>query len=213
MSKKLKGKLLQVSQLGHPVLRATTKPVKDVKSEKVQELIDDLIATVMDVDGVGIAAPQVYEPIKLFIVASHPNPRYPNAPKMKPTAIINPKILSHSKEKAKDWEGCLSIPGIRGLIPRYKSIKVEYTTREGEIKKREFKNFVARIFQHEYDHLDGIVFLDRIDTTKEIITEKEYQKIVAKEKKKKEAEEKRKKNKKKLATASPAKKVDKKKTK
>ncbi len=177
-------KLLQISYLGHKVLRKKAVPVKKVDTKKVQELIDDLIATVKDVDGVGIAAPQVYQSKRIFILASHPNPRYPNAPKMKPTAIINPKIISHSKNIAKDWEGCLSIPGIRGLIPRYQSISVKYTTRQGKTQKRQFKNFVARVFQHEYDHLEGIVFLDRLNNTKDIVTEKEYQKLMAKTSKK-----------------------------
>ncbi|MBI2405352.1 peptide deformylase [Candidatus Gottesmanbacteria bacterium] len=138
----------------------------------------------MDVNGVGIAAPQVYQPYRMFIVASHPNPRYPNAPEMKPIPVINPTIVSHSKNKIKDWEGCLSIPGIRGLIPRYQSIKVEFTNRNGKKEKREFSDFIARIFQHENDHLDGIVFLDRVENNKEIITDKEYQKLIAQTKKK-----------------------------
>jgi peptide deformylase len=100
--------LLQVAQLGHPILRQKAKPVTQVKSKTVQKLIDDLIATLMDVNGVGIAAPQVYQPIQLFIVASHPNPRYPNAPQMEPTPVINPKIISKSAEIKKDWEGCLA---------------------------------------------------------------------------------------------------------
>lgn len=168
--------LLQIAQLGQPVLRNRAKEITDVHSPKIQQLIDDLIATVMDVDGVGIAAPQVYESVRVFIVASHPNPRYPKAPKMKPTAMINPKLVSHSDEKGKDWEGCLSIPGIRGMVPRYTLINVEYTDRKGKLVKRKFKDFIARIFQHELDHLDGIMFLDRLESTKDTISEKEYQK-------------------------------------
>jgi peptide deformylase len=174
---KCKGVLLQVAQLGHPVLRRKASKVKDVKEENIKKLINDLITTVLDVDGVGISAPQVYQPLKIFIIASHPNPRYPDAPKMKPTAVINPKIISYLKETTKDWEGCLSVPGIRALIPRYRLINVEYTDINGQKKKKNFKDFIARIFQHEYDHLEGTVFLDRIESTKEIITEKEYQKM------------------------------------
>lgn len=172
--------LLQVAQLGQPILRKTAKEVKNIQYPKIQQLIDDLIATVMDVDGVGIAAPQVYEPVRVFIVASHPNPRYPKAPKMKPTAMINPKLVSHSPQKAKDWEGCLSIPGIRGLVPRFTEIKVEYFDRKGKLVRRGFRDFVARIFQHELDHLDGRLFLDRLDSTNDLISEKEYQRLVSK---------------------------------
>lgn len=172
-------RFLQVAQLGHPVIRTKAKTVKNIKDPTVQELIDDMIATLYDMDGVGIAAPQVYQSIRMFIVASHPTARYPKAPNMKPTAMINPKILKKSVEKVKDWEGCLSIPGIRGLVPRHTFIRVEYTTRDGKVMKKTLKDFVARIFQHEYDHLDGIVFLDRMDSTEEIITEKEYQNMMA----------------------------------
>ncbi|MCK5095933.1 MAG: peptide deformylase, partial [Candidatus Pacebacteria bacterium] len=112
--------------------------------------------------------------------ASYPNPRYPNAPKMKPTAMINPIIIKNSEEVEKDWEGCLSLPGIRALVPRYKNIKVQYFTREGKNQTKTFKDFIARIFQHELDHLNGKVFTDRADP-KDLIMEKEYQKMMKKE--------------------------------
>lgn len=176
--------LLQIAQLGHPILRKKAKPVTDFSDQDVQKLIDDLIATVKEVNGVGISAPQAYQSLRIFIVASYPNARYPHAPKMKPTAIINPQILSFSKNKTKDWEGCLSIPEIRGLIPRSDEITVAYTTRDGKQINRTFKTFIARIFQHEYDHLEGLVFLDRVENNKEIITDKEYLKIIDKTSKK-----------------------------
>lgn len=172
--------LLQVAQLGHTVLRKKAKPVENISDTKIQQLIDDLIFTVADVDGVGIAAPQVYQSLRIFIMASKPNARYPHTPHMKPLALINPKILSWSKKQVKDWEGCLSIPGVRALVPRDVGIKVEYTDRKGKKVTRNFKNFLARIFQHELDHLDGIVFLDRLETPKDIIMEKEYQKLMKK---------------------------------
>lgn len=174
--------LLQVAQLGHPSLRQKAKPVKNIQDPKIQILIDNLIATAMDVNGVGIAAPQVYESVRIFIVASHPNPRYPHAPHMEPTAIINPKIVSRSTKKAKDWEGCLSIPGIRGLIPRHTEVTVAYTDRLGKKHKQVFVDFIARIIQHENDHLDGILFLDRVESNKELISDKEYQKIISQKK-------------------------------
>jgi peptide deformylase len=169
--------LLQISQLGHPILRKKAKEVENVSDPAIQALIDDMIQTCQDVDGVGIAAPQVYQPLRLFIIASKPSPRYPNAPDMEPTAIINPVITSASDEKEKDWEGCLSIPGIRGLVPRHKSVTVSFTNRNGKQEEKTFDDFIARVFQHEYDHIDGVVFLDRADS-KDFIMEKEYQKIV-----------------------------------
>ncbi|MBI3342533.1 peptide deformylase [Candidatus Gottesmanbacteria bacterium] len=172
-------KLLQVALLGHPVLRQKAKEVQNARDPRVQSLIDDLLETVMDVNGVGMAAPQMYESLRLIIVASHPNPRYPNAPEMEPTPMINPTILSHSKEKKKDWEGCLSIPGIRGLIPRFTSIAIQYMDRSGKKVKGNFSDFIARIIQHEVDHLDGIMFLDRVENNREIISDKEYLKLIA----------------------------------
>jgi peptide deformylase len=168
-------KSLQIAQLGNPILRQQAQLVNDVRDERTQNLIDALITTTGTAKGVGIAAPQVSESYRLFIVASRPNARYPKAPLMEPTAMINPRLITHSTERVKDWEGCLSVPGIRGLVPRYQAIEVEYTTRDGQLHHQELTDFVARIFQHEYDHLNGIVFLDRVETTQDLITEQEYQ--------------------------------------
>lgn len=170
--------ILQIVQLGDPILRSSARLIDNVQEQRIQKLIDDLMATVKQANGVGIAAPQVAEAYRLFIVASRPNDRYPNAPEMEPTAMINPRILAHATEVVKGWEGCLSIPGIRGLVPRYQAIEVEYTDRDGKLQKQELTDFVARIFQHEHDHLDGVVFLDRLESTQDIITEQEYQKRV-----------------------------------
>ena len=166
---------LQISQLGNPVLRQQAQMVDNIRDERIQQLIDQLIASVLAANGVGIAAPQVSESYRLFIVASRPNPRYPHAPLMEPTAMINPRIIAHSPKVTQGWEGCLSIPGIRGLVPRYQAIEVEYTSRDGLLHRQELTDFVARIFQHEHDHLDGIVFLDRVESMQDLMTEQEYQ--------------------------------------
>ena len=168
--------ILQISQLGNPVLRERSQFVENIKGDRIQELIDNLISTVQQANGVGIAAPQVAMGDRLFVVASRPNLRYPQAPQMEPTAMINPRIIASSTEIVKDWEGCLSIPGIRGLVSRSRSIEIEYTSRDGKLHRQELTDFVARIFQHEHDHLDGIVFLDRVESTQELMTEDEYQK-------------------------------------
>ncbi|MEJ2700630.1 MAG: peptide deformylase, partial [Desulfuromonadales bacterium] len=141
-------------------------------------LIDDMLATVVEADGVGIAAPQVFEPLTLFIIASRPNPRYPHAPRMKPTAMVNPELLWMSDEKEKDWEGCLSIPGLRGLVPRHRRVGVRYLTRKGDVREEEYGGFLARVFQHEFDHVQGVVFLDRVESTLELVTEREYPRIL-----------------------------------
>lgn len=166
---------LTIIQLGDPRLRAKAQPVTQVHLPEIQRLIDTLIMTATDTNGVGIAAPQIAESKRLFILASRPNLRYPHAPSMEPTAIINPRIVTQSDEIEKGWEGCLSIPGIRGLVPRHKQIEVEYVNRDGDRQRAILTDFVARIFQHEYDHLDGKVFLDRVESVDDLMTEQEYQ--------------------------------------
>lgn len=188
--KKYQPTLLQIAELGHPIIREKCLEVKNVKSKEIQDLIEDMIATVREVGGVGISANQVYQDLRLFIIASHPNKRYPKAPDMVPIAMINPILISHSKNQEKDWEGCLSIPGIRGNVPRFNQIEVEYITQEGVRKKKTLKTFLARIFQHEYDHLEGRVYLDRLESMKDLMTEKEFQKMVKKDENKKHKKEK-----------------------
>jgi len=174
---------LTVIELGNPILRREAEavsinsdlPTSPLLDSQIQTLIDQLLLTVQQTNGVGIAAPQVGESVRLFIVASHPNPRNPNAPEMEPTPMLNPRIIAHSVESEKGWEGCLSVPGIRGLVPRYTTIQVEYTGRDGKLYQQTLTDFVARIFQHELDHLDGIIFLDRVETTHDLISEREYQ--------------------------------------
>ena len=170
--------LLEVSQVGNPILRQIAQPI-DRLNESIQTLIDNLMETLLQSNGVGIAAPQVAASYRLVIIASHPNPRYPNAPEMEPTVMINPRIISASNEIVKDWEGCLSVPGIRGLVPRYSAIAIEYCDRQGKIQQQQLTDFVARIFQHELDHLNGMVFLDRLETNLDIVTDQEYLKLLA----------------------------------
>jgi peptide deformylase len=173
-------KILKVAELGHEVLRkkATAVPVEEIVSPDFQDFLEDMIATLKDSTGVGLAAPQVYESKRVMIMHSFATPRNPKAPEFGPVALINPRILSKSVKKVGGWEGCLSFPGIRGFVPRHHSVEVEYTDRTGKKFKKKFKDFLARIFQHEFDHLEGVVFLDRIKG-KDIITEKEFLKLMA----------------------------------
>jgi len=166
--------LRQIAQLGQPVLRGVAEKVADPTHPAVQALIEDMLVTVADANGVGIAAPQVFEALALFIVSSQPNPRYPNAPAMEPTAVINPEIIWVSDEKESGWEGCLSIPGLRGLVPRHKRIGVRFQDRRGELREEQYEDFLARVFQHEFDHVQGMVFIDRVESTLDLVTEKEY---------------------------------------
>jgi len=177
--------LLQISQLGHPVLRqkAAPVPIKDIKNKDIQDLIDNMIETGVDNGGVGIAAPQVFQSLQIFIISSKSNPWYPKAPTVKPTAIINPTIISLSKDKDLSWEGCLSFPGVKGRVSRHKTVTATFLDRNGKQKQKTFKGLLARVFQHEFDHLQGIMFTDITDP-KTFVTEKEYQKILRKASKK-----------------------------
>ena len=160
--------------IGHPTLRQCASRVSDLESPEIQTLIDDLLETVRSANGVGIAAPQVNVSLQIMIIASRPNPRYPDAPKMDPIALINPQILDRSPETTKGWEGCLSVPQYRALVPRYRSITVEYTDRTGTVVRSIFTDFIARIFQHEYDHFLGLVFLDRLESESDLITSEQF---------------------------------------
>ena len=160
---------LEIAQVGNPILRQQAQLVQDLTDQKLQQLMDTLLTTARDANGVGIAAPQVSQSYRLFVVCSHPNPRYPDAPMMDPNIMINPRIISHNDEIVKGWEGCLSVPGVRGLVPRYKVITVEYLDRYGKLQQQKLKDFVARIFQHELDHLNGILFIDRVDKSEDLV--------------------------------------------
>ncbi len=170
-------KIRQILEIGDPILRHRSTTIAHVDDIQITKAIDDLIATTIAANGVGIAAPQTGVSVRLFIVASRPSPRYPTAPSMEPTAMINPRILDRSGELVAGWEGCLSVPGVRGLVPRDRAIEVEYYTRAGERVQQELTGFIARIFQHELDHLDGILFPDRVQATTDLITEAEYLQI------------------------------------
>lgn len=166
--------LRQIAQLGQPVLRGVAGKIVDPGAPAVQALIDDMLVTVADASGVGLAAPQLFEPLALIVVTSHPNPRYPNAPMMAPLAMINPELLWVSDDVEKGWEGCLSIPGLRGQVSRHRLIGVRYLTTAGELREAEYGDFIARVIQHEIDHLQGMVFVDRVESSLHLLTEKEY---------------------------------------
>lgn len=170
--------LRQIAQLGQPVLREVARKITDPQAPDIQALIEDMLVTVADAEGVGIAAPQVFEPLSLVIIASRPNQRYPQASLMEPTAMINPELLWVSDVTEKGWEGCLSIPGLRGLVPRSTRVGVRYLDCRGNVREEEYADFPARVFQHEYDHVQGILFIDRIVSTRDFVTEKEYLRIL-----------------------------------
>ena len=170
----VKSNTYDIAQLGNAVLRQRALEVKDILSDECQQLISKMMVAVSEAGGVGIAAPQILHSVRIFIMCSKPNTRYPDAPLMPPTAIINPEILDYSSDKEKGWEGCLSVPSMRGLVPRHNRIKVRYFDQQGNEQHKELTGFIARIFQHELDHLDGLTFIDQLESTTDLISEVEW---------------------------------------
>lgn len=156
--------ILKVARLGHPVLRKLTASVspQEIESASFQKLIDDMIETMREYDGVGLAADQVHELRQVAVLEVAENPRYPDKPNIPLTVLINPKILPWTEEMEEDWEGCLSIPELRGRVPRYKTIRVQGWNRDGKPLEFIAADFHARVIQHEWDHLNGKVYLDRM---------------------------------------------------
>lgn len=167
-----------IVELGKAELRRIAQPVTSIDAADFQQQLDALIQFVQQRGGMGIAAPQVGIPQRFFIMSSHPNERYPYAPDMPITCVINPQILWHSTETDKDWEGCLSVPGLRALVPRYQQIGVRYWLRDGTLIEADYDGFIARLFQHELDHLDGKVFVDRVESSLDMMTESSWYKLL-----------------------------------
>jgi peptide deformylase len=156
--------ILKVARLGHPVLRRVTAPLSqvDLQSAAVQQLIDDMVETMKEYDGVGLAADQVHESKQLAVLEVADNPRYPSKPNVPLTVLVNPSVTPLSDETEDDWEGCLSIPELRGKVPRYRRIRVAGWDRHGRELDFIAEDFHARVIQHEFDHLHGKVYLDRM---------------------------------------------------
>ncbi len=154
----------EILQIGHPILgaRAEEVPVEDIKSPEVQGWIDDLIDTMRDANGAGIAANQIGIPHRLFTIEVGNNPRYPYKPEVPLTIAINPSIEFLTDETFISNEGCLSVPQIRGDVDRHVEIAVSFYDRHGEIQTYDVKGYSACTWQHEYDHLDGILFPHRV---------------------------------------------------
>ena len=163
--------ILKVARLGHPVLRRIAEPVppEGIGAPEIQRLIDDMFETVDAYDGAGLAAPQVHVSLRVVIYGVRQNPRYPDAAEIPLTVLINPKITPVGHAKAEDWEGCLSVPDLRGKVARWTRVRVEAYGRDGAPLRFTAEEFHARVVQHECDHLDGKVYLDRM-TSMESLT-------------------------------------------
>ncbi|MEM7469227.1 MAG: peptide deformylase [Pseudomonadota bacterium] len=157
--------LLKIAQIGEPVLRKTAKALTEteINSAQIHALIDDMIETMRDANGAGIAANQVYAPVQICVIETRGNnPRYPHKPQIPLTVMINPIITPLGDEKFDNIEGCLSVPNLRGLVPRHAYILVEYLDRDGNTQQAEYAGVSAGTFQHECDHLLGQLYVDKV---------------------------------------------------
>ena len=171
--------ILKVARMGHPVLRERARPLdkSDIKSAVVQKLIDDMLDTMHEYHGVGLAGPQVHEGLRVFVAMLDDDPDA----KSEAAVIINPEITPNAPDVEEGWEGCLSIPDIRGMVPRYTDITLKALDRTGRSIELALKDFPARVAQHETDHLDGVLFFDRMKSMQSLTFLDEYSRFHAKD--------------------------------
>jgi peptide deformylase len=174
--------ILKVARIAHPVLRSPAKPVPKAafKDPLFQKLVDDMRATMYEYEGVGLAAPQIHEGLRLAVieVAGDDERSKVEVPFM---VLVNPVVTPLGEEKANGWEGCLSIPDLRGVTPRFKRVKLEALDRDGKPYSLEAQDFFARVIQHECDHLDGFVYPDRMQGMRSLTFIKEFEDYIQKD--------------------------------
>jgi len=157
----------EILKMGDPRLLRVAKPVEDINSSELKVIIADMYETMHAANGVGLAAPQIGVDLRLMIFGFDKNPRYPDELPVPVTTLINPWLEVLADDIEEGWEGCLSVPGMRGMVPRATSIRYGGTLEDGSTMKRDAKGFHARVFQHEFDHLEGLLYPQRIkDMTK-----------------------------------------------
>ena len=155
----------KIAQIGHPVLRQRAREVtrEELASPAMQQFIDDLVETMHDADGAGLAAIQVYEPVRICAIEVRNNPRYPYKPQIPLTILVNPVLTPVGDETFSNYEGCLSVPNLRGRVKRHLSVRCQAWDRNGNAIDEVVHGLKAGTYQHECDHLDGLIFVDRAD--------------------------------------------------
>jgi peptide deformylase len=169
--------ILKVARLGHPVIRAVAQPVDPamINTPEFQKLLDDMVDTMREYTGVGLAAPQVHLSLQLAVLEVEHHPRYPEMPPVPLTFLINPQVTVLDASTVEDWEGCLSIPEMRGMVPRFRQLRVTALGRQGQALDFLANDFHARVIQHETDHLKGEVYLDRMSNLRTLSHLAEWQ--------------------------------------
>lgn len=155
------------------------EPVVLAQLNKAKNISQIMMQFMNERAGVGIAAPQIGVSQQIMIIASRPNERYPDAPLMEPLVMFNPKPVSYAGDGVAMWEGCLSVPGLRGKVTRPSAVDVEYLNENGHPDRLSLSGFPARIFQHEYDHLIGKTFVDRVASVTDLVTDNVYFQLMA----------------------------------
>jgi peptide deformylase len=174
--------ILKVARMGHPVLRAKALPVppSGIGAPDLQQLIDDMFETMHEYAGIGLAAPQVHEGLRVFVAGLRHTPIPPELTDdddMPFVALVNPEITLVGRADHEGWEGCLSIPDIRGLVPRAPAIRVRAYDRTGQRLDFTASGLPARVIQHETDHLDGVLFIDRMTSFESLTFMEEYRRF------------------------------------
>ena len=166
----------KIATIGHPVLRERARELtrEELASTATQQLVSDMIDTMRDASGAGIAANQVYEPLRICVIEVDKNPRYPYKPDWPLTVLVNPRVEARTDETFLNFEGCLSVPNLHGQVPRFTVVRVRAWDRLGQDLDFEVKGLTAGTFQHEIDHLDGKLFVDRVADTRTLCTWAEY---------------------------------------
>ena len=176
-----------IAQIGHPILRNKTKdiPINEIKSENTQKIIEKMIKTMRKHNGAGLAANQIYEPIRICIIEVLDNPRYKHLNTIPLKVLINPKVII-KKDSAtfNSYEGCLSVPNLRGKVKRYNTINVTYYNMDAKKITEDIKGLESIVYQHEIDHLDGYLFTDKVEDNSTLVTYENYQKYYEEEYKK-----------------------------
>ncbi len=168
--------------MGHPHLRRYAKEmsVEEIRSPETKQLIEDMVETMRAAEGIGLAAPQIDEDKQLAIVGiPEDSPRYPGSEQSDLMVVINPKITVLDPTLQGFWEGCLSVPGLRGYVQRPRKVKIDYLDQEGRTQTMVVENFLATVFQHELDHLFGRLYVDRIDDTTKLSFQEEFNQFTA----------------------------------
>jgi peptide deformylase len=168
----------KVARMGHPVLRQPTRELtpEEIRSPQTRALVRDMIETMHEYGGVGLAAPQIHEPLRLAVLeVDAESARYPDQGEQPLLVVFNARVTVLDEARFGFWEGCLSVPGLRGYVERPRKVRVDYLDEQAQPRSIEAEDFIATVFQHELDHLDGVLYVDKVTDPSKLAFMEEYQ--------------------------------------